>query len=173
MENTALEHSEQGKKTFEEGDFASAIHFFSEAVKRYTDEENSLDAAEAKNNLSVALLQEDRAQEALEAVEGTNIIFAEAKDSTKQAMAFGNQAAALEALGKKEEALTLYRKSAALFGEVGEGDYQEIVLKSIAALEFRSGKLQDTASTMLQSLGASEKPSLFQRFLRFILRIVR
>ena len=173
MENIAIELSEKGKKAFEEGDFASAIHFFSETVKHYSSAENFLDAAEAKNNLSVALLQENKAKEALEAVEGTDIIFAEAKDRTKEAMAYGNQAAALEALGKKEEALNLYRKSANLFGEIGEGDYQEIVLKSIAALELKGGKLQDTAATMLQSLSATEKPSLFQRFLRFILRIVR
>jgi len=173
MENTAIELSEKGKKAFEKGDFKSAIQFFSETAEAYLKEENFLDAAEAKNNLSVALLQVERAAESLEAARGTDLIFAEADDKLRQAMALGNQAAALDELGDQDEAIALYQKSASLFGEIGEGDYQETVLKSIAAIELRSGRLQDTAQTMLGSLGAVKKPNIFQRFLKFILRIVR
>jgi len=173
MENEAIELSQKGKKAFEEGNFDNAIQSFSEAAKVYTEEEKPLDAAEAQNNLSVALLQADRAKEALEIAKGTDALFAKADDLLRQAMALGNQAAALEALGQLDEALTLYEKSASLFGEIGEGDYQEIVLKSIAAIKLRSGKLQDSAYTMLDSLGAVKKPNLFQRFIKFILRIIR
>ena len=173
MENTAIELSEKGKKAFEKGDFESAIQFFSETAEAYAKEENFLDAAEAKNNLSVALLQAEKAEEALEAAKGTDLVFAKAEDRLRQAMALGNQAAALDELGDLDEALDCYRQSAALFGEIGEGDFQEIVLKSIAAIELRSGRLQDTAQTMLSSLGAIKNPNIFQRFLKFILRIVR
>lgn len=172
MENTAIELSQKGKKAFEKGDFESAVQIFSESVAAYLKEENFLDAAEANNNLSVALLQVEKAKEALEAAKGTDLIFAEAEDWLRQAMALGNQAAALAELGDADEALDLYRKSAALFGEIGESDYEETVLKSIAAIELKSGKLQDTAYTMLESLGAVKKPNLFQRFLKFILRII-
>ncbi len=154
MENTSLEFSEKGKKAFELGDFEAAIQAFSEAANAYAEEGKELDAAEERNNLSVAFLQVEKAEESLEAANGTELIFAEANDPLRQAMALGNQAAALGELGNPDEAIALYQKSAALFGEVGEGDYQETVLKSIAALELRSGKLQDTAQTMLQSLGA-------------------
>ncbi len=173
MGNTAIELSQKGKKAFEEGDFESAIQSFSDSAKVYSEEEKTLDAAEAQNNLSVALLQDDRAEEALEAAKGTDILFAESNDPLRQALALGNQAAALDALGQLDEALTLYEKSADLFGEIGEGEYQEIVLKSIAAIKLRSGKLQDSAYTMLDSLSAIKKPNLFQRFLKFILRIIR
>jgi len=173
MENTALELAQNGKNAFANGDFKTAIQAFSQSAEAYRQAEKPLDAAEAQNNLSVALLQAKRAEEALEAAQGTDLIFAEANDKLRQAMALGNQAAALDALGKTENALELYRKSAALFGEIGEGDYQETVLKSIAALELKTGKIQDTAYTMLESLGAAKKPSLFQRFLKFLLRIVR
>ena len=173
MKNTAIELSTNGKKAFEEGDFNSAIQFFSEAVEAYLQEEEMLDAAEAKNNLSVALLQAKRAKEALAAAQGTDLIFSEAEDKLRQAMALGNQAAALDELGDLKEAIDLYNKSAALFEEIGEGDFQETVLKSIAAIKLRSGKLQDTAFTMLESLGATQKPNVFQRFLKFILRFVR
>ena len=173
MGNTAIELSTNGKKAFETGDFDSAIHFFSEAVEAYLQKEKMLDVAEAKNNLSVALLQAKRAEEALEAAKGTDLIFSEAEDKLREAMALGNQAAALDELGASDEAIDIYNKSAALFGEIGEGDFQETVLKSIAAIKLRSGKLQDTAFTMLESLGATKKPSVFQRFLKFILRFVR
>mgnify|MGYP004008813307 FL=1 len=173
MEKIALAFSEEGKKAFERGDFEKAIQSFSNAAESYTTEEKLLNAAEEKNNLSVALLQAERAEEALEAAKGTDTIFAQAGDKLKQAMAIGNQAAALDELGDLDEAIVLYHQSASLFAEIGEGDYQETVLKSIAAIELRSGKLQNTAQTMLASLSATKKPNLFQRFLKFILRIVR
>ena len=173
MEKIALAFSEEGKKAFERGDFEKAIQSFSNAAENYTTEEKLLNAAEEKNNLSVALLQAERAEEALEAAKGTDTIFAQAGDKLKQAMAIGNQAAALDELGDLDEAIVLYHPSASLFAEIGEGDYQETVLKSIAAIELRSGKLQNTAQTMLASLSATKKPNLFQRFLKFILRIVR
>lgn len=173
MENTAIELSTNGKKAFEKGDFESAIQIFSETAEAYLKEENFLDAAEAKNNLSVVLLLAEKAEESLEAAKGTDIVFAEADDKLRQAMALGNQAAALDELGDLDEAIALYQKSATLFGEIGEGDYQETVLKSIAAIELRSGRLKDTAQTMLGSLAATKKPNLFQRFLKFILRFVR
>ena len=173
METTAIKLSESGKKHFEKGDFETAIQSFSDAAKIYTEEENFLDAAEAKNNLSVALLQADRAKESLEAATGTDLVFAEAKDLLRQAMVLGNLAAAMDALGETDKALENYTKSAALFGEVGEGDLEATVLKSIAAIKLRNGKLQDSAYTMLDSLGATQKTNLFQRFLKFILRIIR
>ncbi len=172
MENTAIELSQKGKKAFEKGDFESAIQIFSDSAEAYLKEENFLDAAEANNNLSVALLQIEKAKEALDAAKGTDLIFAAAEDRFRQAMALGNQAAALAELGDTDEALALYRKSATLFGEIGESDYQETVLKAIAAIELKNGKLQDTAYTMLESLGSVKKPNLFQRFLKFILRII-
>jgi tetratricopeptide (TPR) repeat protein len=173
MENTAIELSQNGKKAFEQGDFETAVQAFSQSAAAYRQAERFLDAAEAQNNLSVALLQAKRPKEALEAAQGTDLIFAEAKDLLRQAMALGNQAAAQDELGNAEEALKLYRKSAALFGEIGEGNYQETVLKSIAAIELKTGKIQNTAYTMLESLSATKKPNLLQRFLKFILRFVR
>ena len=87
MEKTALTLSEEGKKAFEKGDFEKAIQFFSNAAENYAAEGKQLESAEEKNNLSVALLQTERAEEALEAAKGTDAIFAEAGDKLKQAMA--------------------------------------------------------------------------------------
>ena len=173
MQDNALALTEAGKKAFQDGDFNKAVNSFRKAIQHYEEGGDILDAAETKNNLSVALLQLDKAKEAFEAAKDTDTLFAEAGDTLRQAMALGNQAAALDTLGNQEEALRLYQQSADLFGEVGEGDYQETVLKSIAAIKLRDGKLQDTAYTMLDSLQAAQKPTLFQRIMKFLLRIVR
>lgn len=173
MAMNALELTDSGKTAYQAGNFEKAIEFFNEAAQAYEQEEKPLDAAETQNNLSVALLQLDKAEEAFNAAQGTDTLFEEAGDTLRQAMALGNQAAALDAMKNSEKALELYEKAAALFGEIDEGDYQETVLKSIAALKLREGNLQETAFNMLGSLSAAKKPTLFQRFLKFILRIVR
>lgn len=173
METTAISLSETGKKAYQAGEFQKATRLFREAAQAYKAEEKPLDAAEAENNISVALLQLDKAKEAYEAALGTDAIFEDSGDTLRQAMALGNQAAALDAMKKPAEALELYEKAATLFSEIGEGDYQETVLKSIAAIKLREGKLQETAFNMLDSLHAAKKPTLFQRILKFILRIIR
>ncbi|OQY34726.1 MAG: hypothetical protein B6I38_02170 [Anaerolineaceae bacterium 4572_5.1] len=171
MESNPEKLISTGKEAFEKGDFETAIQLFSDAAAAYTAQENLPDAAEAKNNLSVALLQADRPDESLEAVMGTDTIFAEAGDLRRQGMALGNQAAALDALGRDNEALTMYEKAAALFAQIGEGDLQAIVMKSSAAIKLRNGNLSDSATTMIGSLNATKKPTLFQRFLKFLLRL--
>ncbi len=173
MENTALAINEEGKEAFQNGDFEKAISLFQQAAEAHLKEENPLDAAEAQNNLSVALLQVDRAEESLKAAEGTDKIFEEAGDILRQAMALGNQASALDALGKAEEAIALYQQSVQLFDQIGEADLKATVLKSIAAIKLRKGKIQDSAIDMLDSLGATPKPTFFQRILKFFLRFIR
>ncbi len=122
------------------------------------------------NNLSVSLLKAGQFQEAHAAALDTDKTFESAGDKNKQAMSLGNQAAALEELKRHEEALALYDRAAALFAESGNGDMRALVLKSAAAIRLKQGKLNDTAMDMLGSLGAVEKPTLFQRFLKFLLR---
>jgi len=85
-------------------------------------------------------------------------------------MAFGNQAAALEALKKNDLAIEAYERSAALFAEAGEGEMRSTVLQSAAMLKLKRGKMVDSALSMIGSVESTQKPNLLQRFLRFILR---
>jgi len=171
MQNTAITLNDQGKDAFQEGDFEKAISLFQQVADAHLKADNPLDAADAKNNLSVALLQMNRAKESLAAAEGTDKIFEEAGDALRQAMALGNQAAALSELGSKEEALALYEQSVKLFDEVDAREYKAEVLKAIAAIKLSKGKFQDTAMDMLDSLGTTPKPTFLQRILKFLLRI--
>jgi tetratricopeptide (TPR) repeat protein len=165
--------AEQGKQAFAARDYDQAVSLFTEAASAYGALDDALNAAETKNNLSVALLQAGDAQAALDAVAGTDEIFAQAEDVKRQAMALGNQAAALEALKKFDQALEAYERSAALFAEAGEGEMRSIVLQSAAAIKLRRGKMVDSALSMIGSVESTPKPNLLQRFLRFLIRFIK
>ncbi|MGQ9833276.1 MAG: tetratricopeptide repeat protein [Candidatus Villigracilaceae bacterium] len=162
----------EGKSAFERGDFSGAVQAFTQAAEWYATHAQAVKAAEMKNNLSVALLKLDRAEEALQAALGTDEIFAKSGDLRYQGMALGNQAAALEALGKLDEAIKLYERSAEIFAEAGEGDMQSLVLQAMAGIHVRRGKFEQSGIEMLGSLGAAKNPTWIQRLLKFLLRIL-
>ena len=173
MQPTTKEPQEfeaEGKRAFAAGHYDEAARAFEQASRGFTLERDEVHAAEMDNNLSVALLKDNRPQEALEAAAGSDKIFGTAGDVKKQAMAVGNQAAALEALKRFDEALAHYERAAGLFAEADEGDLRAMVLKSAAASRLKQGKLTDSAMDMLGSLGATKTPSLLERFLKFLLR---
>ena len=90
--------AEQGKKEYASGKFAAAANLFSQAAQGYEFMQDGLNAAEMKNNQSVALLQAGNAKRELQAVEGTEDIFQKAGDIKRQGIAVSNRAAALEGL---------------------------------------------------------------------------
>jgi tetratricopeptide (TPR) repeat protein len=165
--------AEQGKQAFRNRKFAEAIQLFGQAASEYQSANNNLMAAEMRNNASVALLQEGKAKESLVAAMGTDQVFAAAGDGKRQGMALGNQAAALEALNRYEEAVEKYDLAAQLFDQAGEGDLRALVMKSSAAVKLKSGKVTASAFKMMGSLEAKEHPSLFERILKFFLRFIK
>ena len=164
--------ADQGKQAFESKNFIEAAELFRQAAEGFTADNSALIAAEMMNNMSVALLQAGRAQEALNAALGTDQIFAEAKDIKRQGMAVGNQAAALEGLNRYDEAIAAFERSAELFAQAGEGDLRSMVMKSAAAIKLKTGKITDSAFKMMGSLDVKENPSFFERILKFFLRFI-
>ena len=112
MTPTPDQLSEQGKQAFHKRSFAEAAALFEQAAEGYRSTADGLMAAEMRNNASVALLQAGQAKESLDAALDTDQVFAEAKDVKRQGMALGNQAAALEALSRFEEAVEKYDHAA-------------------------------------------------------------
>ena len=163
--------AEDGKRAFEAGKYEAAADLFAQAGGGYADLNDKVNAAELKNNLSVALLKLHRNQDALDAALGTDEVFGEIGDTRRQGMAVGNQAAALESLGRLDEALTAYERSAQLLAEAGEGDLQSQVIKAIAAIQLRQGKLSESGIRMIGALEAKRHPSIFERLLRFFVRV--
>ena len=164
--------ADQGKQAFQEKKFEEAANLFQQAAQGFSLGRNGLMAAEMQNNRSVALLQAGKAQDALDAVGTTDEYFAGAGDKRRQAMALGNQAAALDGLHRYDEAIEKYEHSADLFADVKDGDMRAMVLKSAAAIKLKTGKITDSAFKMMGSLDAKDKPSIFERFMRFILRFI-
>lgn len=162
--------AEEAKRAYERREYDRAAGLFLRAAQASSRQGDSLTAAEMDNNRSVALLQAGKAKESLQAALGTDQVFAAASDLRRQAMALGNQAAALEALHRMDEAMETYGRSAVLFEQAGEGDMQALVKKSMAAIQLKRGRVVDSAFNMVGSVEAKARPSLFERILKFLLR---
>lgn len=163
--------AEQGKKEYEKGRYAVAADLFSQAAQGYASAQDELNAAEMKNNQSVALLQAGEAKEALQATEGTEAIFQKAGDLKRQGIAVSNRAAALEGLKKWPEALSEYDRAAFIFEQAGEGDMHSVVRKAAANLNLKRGHITDSQMDVYDSLRLVEKPTLTQRIMKFLMRV--
>jgi tetratricopeptide (TPR) repeat protein len=163
--------AERGKIEYENGNYKAAADLFSQAAQAYAVVQDELNAAEMKNNQSVALLQAGKAKDALRATEGTEEIFGNAGDLRRQGIAVGNRAAALEGLKKWNEALAEYDRAATLFEQAGAGDMHSVVRKAAANLNLKRGRITDSQLDVYDSLRLVEKPTLTQRIMKFLIRI--
>ena len=163
--------AENGKSEYGKGNFKAAAGFFSQAAQAYVSLKDELNAAEMRNNESVAWLQAGKAKEALSATDGTEAIFEKAGDLKRQGIAISNRAAALEGLRKWQEALQEYDRAASLLEQAGEGDMHSIVRKAMANLNLKRGRLNDSQMDVYDSLRLVEKPSFTQRIMKFLMRI--
>lgn len=152
------------------GMFLEAADLCESLAEAHRDSGDQLMEAETKNNQSVAYLKAGRPQKALEAATGTDAIFAEAGDLRRQAMAFGNQAAALEALGKLEPAAVLYRKSAELLEKAGDRELYSIVMKALSTIYIKQGKQMDTIIALQASMQDDKLLNGRQKFLKRIFK---
>lgn len=169
MNPTAL--AEQGKHEYGEGAYIAAADLFSQAAQAYTEVQDELNAAEMKNNQSVALLKAGKAEAALHATDGTEEIFQKAGDLKRQGIAVANRAAALEGLKKLSEAMDEYNRAANIFEEAGEGDMHSVVRKATAEIFLKRGYIGNTQMDVLDSLRLVEKPTFTQRILKFMMRL--
>lgn len=167
------QYDSKGKKSFAEKKFDDAAEYFRQAAMGYSLGRAGLSAAESRNNMSVALLQAGKPQEALEAALETDQVFAGAGDVKRQAMALGNQAAALEGLNRYDEAIAKYERSADLFGSINEGDLRSMVMKSAAALKLKTGKITESAFKMMGAVDVKQNPTVFERIMKFLLRFIK
>ena len=163
--------AEQGKQEYEQGAYLAAADLFLKAAQTYASAKDELNAAEMKNNQSVALLQAGKAKDALQATDGTEEIFQRAGDIKRQGVAVSNRAAALEGMRKWKEALDEYDRAASLFEQIGEGDMHSIVRKAAANINLKRGRIVDSQMDVYDSLRLVEKPTLTQRFMKFLMRI--
>jgi len=163
----------RGRLAFGNKNFTAAAEYFRQASEVYAAGGTAIKSAEMKNNLSVALLQAGQPRAALDAALGTDEVFEKEKDIKLQAMALGNQAAALDELKRFDEAIEKYERSADLFGQIDEGDLRAMVMKSSAAIKLKTGKVTESAFKMMGSLDVKKNPGIFERILKFFMRFIK
>jgi tetratricopeptide (TPR) repeat protein len=140
-----------------------------------TDQTNSLILADdgkkeyEKGNYKAAAGLFSQAAQAYSSM-GDELNAAELKNK-RQGIAVSNRAAALEGLKKWKEALAEYDRAAAIFEQAGEGDMHSLVRKSAANINLKRLRVNDSQMDVLDSLRLVEKPTLTQRFLKFLMRI--
>lgn len=142
----------EAKECYSRKDYSQAADLYRKAAEVYKSQNDKVNAAEQMNNCSVACLQAGEPQSALEAAAGTDTVFSDIHDTVREALAKGNQAAALEDLHRDTEALDLYRKSADLLKTTDEKEYRSYVMKKISALQIRTGDKMDATVSMYGAL---------------------
>jgi len=167
---TPQQLDEEGKSAFQKGQYESAANSFAAAAEGFFAAGKPLDSAEMKNNQSVALLKAGNAQGAFDAVAGTESVFQAAGDIRRQGFAAGNEASALDALGRLDEAATKYQHSADLLNKAGEDQMRAHVLESLSALQIKQGKTMDAVYTMQSGAAGVKKPTFKQRLTKSLLK---
>ncbi len=158
-------------QVYQTGDYKNAARLFGEAASVFLAQGNKLDAAEMKNNESVALLQAGDARGSFEAAHGTAQVFIESGDFRRQGMAFGNEAAAQNALGRLDEAIVNYKLAAEALEKAGEDQLRAISMQALSGVQLRKGKVFDALFSMRIGLAGLKQPTFRQKFLLFLLRI--
>jgi len=162
----------QAQLAYDAEDFQNAARLFSDAAEDFRSNNDALNAAECDNNRSVALLRAGDPAGALKAASGTEQIFADANDRRRQAMALGNQAAALEELKEYQKALELYQQSSEFLKELDDGELRSYVLKRISALQIRLGKRLESMATMDAALHSKTKLTFKESFMKFLFDVL-
>src|SRR4051812_47023489 len=112
--------AENADGVYQEGDFENAARLYGEAASVFQAQGNAVTAAEMKNNQSVSFLQIKKAQLAYDAAAGTAEIFAAVGDFRRQGIAFANEATALQALNRVDQAIEKYVQSGDAFKQANE-----------------------------------------------------
>lgn len=167
---TPQQLSEEGSQAFQKGQYDSAAKSFAAAAQGYAAAGKPVDSAEMKNNQSVALLKAGDAQGAFDSAVGTESVFQAAGDIRRQGFAVGNEASALEALGRLDEAAQKYQRSADLLEQAGEDQMRAMVMESLSALQLKQGKAIDAAITMQSGVTGVRKPTLRQRIAKTLIK---
>jgi tetratricopeptide (TPR) repeat protein len=163
--------ADEGQAEYNKGEYLSAAKLYKASADGYLSSGEELLAAEMANNCSVAYLKGGNAESALEAVMDTDKVFASKGDTLRQAMALGNQAAALEGVKQLDKAVILYGQSAELLKQLGKTELRAYVLQSISSIQLRRGQYLEAYGTMGEGVMGLDKPNLKQKLLKTLMQL--
>jgi tetratricopeptide (TPR) repeat protein len=161
----------EGQAEYNKAEYLSAAKLYKAAADGYLSAGDEMAAAEMANNSSVAFLKSGQAESAWQVVRETDKIFAAHGDTLRQAMALGNQGAALEGLKQLDQAVVLYAQSAELLKQAGENELRAYVLQSLSAIQLRRGKYLEAYGTMGDGIMGIDKPNLKQKLLKMLMQL--
>jgi hypothetical protein len=159
-------------QVYQGGDFENAARLFGEAASAFQAEDNALDAAEMKNNQSVAFLQAGDAQASFEAAHGTAEIFLAGGDFRRTGMARSNEATALDTVGRLDEAAQIYRQAADDLEKAGEDQLRASVMQAVAGILLRKWKIMEALLAMRVGLMGVKQPTLKQKIMLRLLKMI-
>jgi tetratricopeptide (TPR) repeat protein len=153
------------------GKLDEAARVFDEVRSTFAASNRPIEAAEAANNLCVALLGLGRPSQALDAVRSTPGIFEQVGLFPQAALAHGNLAAALEACGNLPEAELAYERAIALLTQVGDSENRATCQAALSRIQLRRGRPLEALSSVQASLAGRERVGVPQRLLRGLLKV--
>ncbi len=168
-DSSPQEMVDRAKAAYQARDYSLASQLFSQAAAAYTGLGDALMAAEMHNNRSVALLRLKDPQASLEAVQGTEKVFAEAGDFRRQGMALANRASALQALKRTQEAIESYKESADVLERSNQWEMRLEVMQWLSMLYLRKFKFYEAILALQSGLAGVKNPTPRQRFMKKIL----
>jgi tetratricopeptide (TPR) repeat protein len=169
--DTPAQLSQEGKKLYAAGKFTQAGHTFGQAAEGYLAANDQIAWAEARNNQSVALLQDGNPAGALASLEGTHAAFETAGDKLRLAMSWGNRASALDALDRLDEAEQEYLRASELLKELSQHDLRAELQKGLSAMLMRSGRQMEALATMKVGVDGLENPGIKGSLLKKLLEL--
>lgn len=161
--------AQRALQDFRQGRFSDAVRGFGAARQLFGQAGDKAAAAEAANNLCVALLQARQPAEALRAVEGTPEVFDGLGDPKRAAQAVGNLASALDAVGDLAAAERTYQQALQRFSDLNDREAQATILSSLSQLQLRRGRPLEALATMQAGLAQKPRRSWRERWLRRLL----
>jgi tetratricopeptide (TPR) repeat protein len=164
------ELTQEAELAYKRKNYLTAARAFQASAEGYAQIGAEIEAAEMLNNASVAYLQAEQPESALESALNTDQTFAAAGDVRRQAIALGNQAAAYEALDQLDSAAQNYQVCSDLLEEIGDQELLPAVMRSLSTVQLRSGQQVEALATMQASLEQAENPGIKQKLLKKILR---
>lgn len=159
----------EGNAHFAAGRYRQAAQSFAQAEAWFAQHQQPAQAAEMRANRAVALLQQGRAQEAHDLLHDLPAFFEAQGDIRRAGLAWGNLAAALEALGRRDAAEAAYRASWRLLEQAGDSEGAAYAAQALSRLQLRARRPLDALVTFDQGLASSSSP--LHRWVRRLLRL--
>jgi tetratricopeptide (TPR) repeat protein len=159
---------QEGINLFRRGNIDDAQKKLAQALEHVG--EDTRKAAEIHNDLGVIYKQLEDYPAAHHALDEALSLFEKLDDKKGQAQTFGNRAAVLEAEGRLEEAVDLYKQSANLLEELGESEMAMYAWQAVSKLRTKQGQYIAAIGAYEEGVSNMPKRSFKRKVLEQILK---